>query len=338
VVSRGSIAVLIACLAVLGPAIAGNKDRKVLLKFAVEMAKSGNWREARYRWEKVSDHDPDDPYVLNNIAVALEALGKYDAAEQTYRRAERLSGGDAVIHENARRLDYLRRSIAKDEAKDESAPTAAVAPSVGKSKAPKAVKVQVSVPIPPRLDLTGMHTLLVASFLSDDTERLDAGREMVRFLRSEFRRKTALEVLDVTPPPAVPEQRLEDLIANHEFWKYLGREHGADLIVSGQVEFDRRDASGFRDVDVISNVTGQKIRTTRFVEQEEFLYRVHLLFFDGKTGELRFQDQLSRSVTYQGLGNDSLTAFYGLSELIAGDVLSVVTSHTRDEQRVIFAG
>ena len=62
------------------------------------------------------------------------------------------------------------------------------------------------------------------------------------------------------------------LLANREFWQYLSREHGADLIVSGVVTYGRADVSGFRDVDVVSSRTGQKVREMRFVEQEEFSY------------------------------------------------------------------
>ena len=68
---------------------------------------------------------------------------------------------------------------------------------------------------------------------------LDTNRELVRYLRAEFRKGSDLEILPITPPPAVPEQSLEDLIANREFWLHLGREYGADLIVSGVMVYDR---------------------------------------------------------------------------------------------------
>ena len=48
---------------------------KDTLRFASGMAKDGNWREAQYRWQLVLDRQPDNPRVLNNLAVAAEALG-----------------------------------------------------------------------------------------------------------------------------------------------------------------------------------------------------------------------------------------------------------------------
>ena len=51
----------------------------------------------------------------------------------------------------------------------------------------------------------------------------------MRFLRSQYHKGSSLEVLDVTPPPAIPEQTVEDLLENREFWRHLGREYRADL-------------------------------------------------------------------------------------------------------------
>ena len=165
---------------------------------------------------------------------------------------------------------------------------------------------------------------------------LDINHELVRFLRSEFRKRSGLDVLVVTPPPAVPEQTLADLIANREFWKHLGREYGADLIVSGLVGYTRRDSSGFRDLDVISPTTGQKVRRSQFVEQEQFSYELDIIFMDGASGTLRFQDRLQRAAVYRGAQNDPITAFYELSESIAADVLAIVKARTREDIRVIF--
>ncbi len=61
------------------------------LKFAADMAASGLWREALFRWERVLRDRPDDPRVLNNIAVAAEALGQWEKAEEAYAKAASLA-------------------------------------------------------------------------------------------------------------------------------------------------------------------------------------------------------------------------------------------------------
>lgn len=320
--------------------LAGNKEQKKLLKFAARMAKDGNWGEARYRWQKAAAVDPENPFILNNIAVALEAEGEHEEAKGYYTEALTLSDGNDWIEDNALRLAHLLDTLDADAGDGAPELEAAIREDSSKKqrKGPDPTKVQILVPLPPKLDVTGIENILVASFLTDESESLDINREVVRFLRGEFRQETSLDVLDITPPPAVPEQRLEDFIANHEFWKHLGRKHGADIIVSGRINFDRRDISGFQNLDTISNVTGQKVRSTQFVEQEEFDYVMTVLFFDGKTGELLYRDEVRRKIKYQGLSNDTLAAFFDMSEMIASDILSVVSSRQRLEQRTIFEG
>jgi hypothetical protein len=315
-------------------------DRKNLLEFASEMARSGNWREARFRWERALDEDQSNPHIINNLAVATEALGDESKARDLYERALVLAPGDPVIADN---LSRHRRFWKVERSGEASADPPAAAwqvsnPGNRKSKKGKTFRVETYLPLPSRLDVSDMDSLLVASFLTLESDLLDTNRELVRYLRAEFRKKSALEVRQVTPPPAVPEQRLEDLIANAEFWRHLGREHDADLIVSGRIVYDRRDASGFQEVDYVSPTTGQKVRQTRFVEQEEFEYRMVILFFDGRTGELLFRDQLKRSIFFRGLNNDPITAFYELADTLAEDVLSVVNPRRKLQFRTIFRG
>jgi Tfp pilus assembly protein PilF len=57
------------------------------LEFASEMARKGLWREALFRWERALVQRPDDARLLNNVAVAREALGDREGARQAYERA-----------------------------------------------------------------------------------------------------------------------------------------------------------------------------------------------------------------------------------------------------------
>ena len=102
------------------------------------------------------------------------------------------------------------------------------------------------------------------------------------------------------------------------------------------MEYDRRDYSGFQDVDRINPSTGQKVRQTEFVEQERFAYGVQMLFFEGSSGELVYQDRLQRSAVYRGSNNDPLTAFFDLSESLTPDLMSIVEPRNREDVRLIF--
>ncbi len=309
------------------------------MRFAAAMAEKGNWREARYRWEMVAREQPDNGRVLNNLAVAAEVLGRFDEAEELYDRALSLAGENQYVNDNRRRLEwFLKQSGAsgQGEKRDDDVRPPRPPTPVTDGNSGKPIRVSVEVPMPARLTLDNISSLLVASFRAQDSTLLDINRELVRFIRSEFSKKTDLEVLDVVPPPAIPEQTIEDLLANREFWKYLSREHGADLIISGVVVYGRQDISGFEDVDYVSPDTGQKVRQTRFVERERFEYSLDIFFIDGRSGEPLHRDRMSRSLLFRGQINDPITAFYELSESMAADVLAVVVPRRRQESRFIF--
>lgn len=331
---------LLAGLAALGcalPAIAGDADVSELLRFGTEMARNGNWREAKFRWEQALRQDAGDARLLNNLAVAEEALGAPDRARELFKQAAAADGRDSRIHDNQTRSAlFWGRATGDDHG--EPAPPSGPPPEWRKKRGRDVVEVPVSLPLPPRLKLDDVKTVLVASFLVNDSELIDVNRELVRFLRNEFHKHTAYEIQNVTPPPAVPEQTLEDMAKNAEFFRWLGHEHKSDVIVTGAMRYTRRDASGFEDVDIVSEVTGQKIRQTRFVEQEEFNFELDVLYFRGADGTLLFRDRLQRQAIFRGSANDPISAFYELGNSIAGDVISVIASRTRVDQRLLFKG
>ncbi len=334
-----SLLALLACLAWFaapGTAASKKSDRKTLV-FAGEMAQVGSWHEASFRWKNVLSNDPDNAHLHNNLAVAAEALGNWDEAAAGYERAMSLEANNLFIQENLRAFSIFRERLRRHAGGEKTPQEPPVTPFGGDAKrSGKTFQVTVGLPMPPRLKLEGNETMLVIEFLDDETRFLDINREMVRFLRSAFHNRTAHEILDIVPPPAVPEQTIEDLLANTEFWKHLHREYGADLIVSGALGFDREDISGYQDVDVISSSTGQKVRQTRFMEQERFSYYVEVFFIDGKTGKPLYRDKLQRSAVIRGSQNDPITTFFDLSDTITEEVLAIVQTRIRLDTRRVF--
>jgi Flp pilus assembly protein TadD len=80
----------LAALLVPPPLAAEGRSRRAIqadIEFAAEMAERGLWREALYRWERVLADRPDDARILNNVAVASEALGQFDRARAAYEKA-----------------------------------------------------------------------------------------------------------------------------------------------------------------------------------------------------------------------------------------------------------
>lgn len=80
-------AIVIALLAVSlsAPLLVAEPDSQ--LDFGTDMASRGLWSEALFRFRQAEEQSPNDPRILNNIAVSLEALGLYDEALEAYRQA-----------------------------------------------------------------------------------------------------------------------------------------------------------------------------------------------------------------------------------------------------------
>jgi len=198
------------------------------------------------------------------------------------------------------------------------------------------LQVQVALPLPERIDMTGIDTILVTRLvLLTDNPKVDLNREMVGLIKRELRKKSPLQVLDVEPPP-LPEQSLDELTANAPFWKEMGEKYGADLILTGSLGYTVTDRSAFVQEDFISPTTGQRIRRTRFADREGFEMHLHLYFIRGRSGRLVYDDRFSEDSTVDGRGNDPLTALFSMFDNFESDVLGIVARKDRKEARILF--
>ncbi len=197
------------------------------------------------------------------------------------------------------------------------------------------VEVQIRLPAPQKIDTTGMNRLMVGGFRTNDHPTLDLDREINRSLRELLRRNTKFEVLDIEPLP-LPEQPVDEAIRNTAYWKRLGTRFGADLIVAGSLDFTTKDESGFVQEDFISELTGQRVRRTRWIEREAFKMDLGLYLFRGSSGDLIYEDHFTEQMALDGKGNDGLSALHQLIERVGEGILAIVTPRTRVETRHLF--
>ncbi len=82
----------------------GEASVKEQLRFGVKMAERGLWREALFRFRQAQRLDPQNPEVLNNVAVAHEALGLFEQALTLYRQALELDQDNKTLRRNYARF------------------------------------------------------------------------------------------------------------------------------------------------------------------------------------------------------------------------------------------
>lgn len=210
---------------------------------------------------------------------------------------------------------------------------ALVCPAFAKSDV---VRVTLSVPVPERIDMTGVKRILVTRLIVDqEVSEFDLGKEVVTAIRRDLHLKARLDMIDVDPP-SLPEQPLQELLANTGFWRRMAEQYEADLIITGQTSFKVTDRSGYVQVDTVSPMTGQRIRRSQFVEREAFILDLRLFFLRGSTGELLDEDHFNGEDTYKGHGTDRLGGMFDLYEQMAEDIRGIVAPGWRQVQRNLF--
>jgi Flp pilus assembly protein TadD len=89
------------------------------LQFGIEVAKKGLWSEARFRFERAVELEPDNAAALNDLAVALEQQGEFDKARAAYEKALKLKPGSLHIQQN---YDLFREADDKRNRKAKKKP------------------------------------------------------------------------------------------------------------------------------------------------------------------------------------------------------------------------
>ncbi len=85
------------------------------LTFGVKMAKRGLWSEALFRFKQAQRHRPGNPQVLNNMAVAYEALGNFEKALDFYQQAIKADRNNSDLKRNYSRFIEFYRAFKPDQ-------------------------------------------------------------------------------------------------------------------------------------------------------------------------------------------------------------------------------
>ncbi len=99
------------------------------LAFGVEMAKRGLWSEALFRFKQANRKNPGNSRILNNLAVAYEALGNFEKALDFYQEAIRSDPGNRELKRNYSRFVEFYRAFKPVESEQVAARQPAAPPS-----------------------------------------------------------------------------------------------------------------------------------------------------------------------------------------------------------------
>jgi hypothetical protein len=191
------------------------------------------------------------------------------------------------------------------------------------------VEVRLKLPQRARLDLQGRSTVTIAPFLvitQEGQERLqgrniDVQAEFQQYLEKTIRRQTDLKLIEA-PPIDYPTFDLNQLAKETDFWRAVGERTQADLILSGGLDFDIQDRTGYRTEEYVSPFNGRTYYRQVLVEQTGFEYDILMQVYDGKTGELLYTDNFKDFQNFEAEQADPLAGMfenlYSLEDRIVG--------------------
>lgn len=205
------------------------------------------------------------------------------------------------------------------------------------------VEVNLTLPVRARIDLEDRRTIGITPFQvvsreGAETELrrdVDVQREFERYLGRLIQRNTRLQIIE-PGPVEFPTFDLQLLSRQQDFWASVGERSGADLLLTGSLDFDVQDRSGYRREEYISPYDGRTYYRQVLVEQTGFEYDIVLQVYDGRTGEILYADNFKDFKQFEGNQADPLRGMFENLYALEDRIANVFVQRTVETSRVLY--
>lgn len=205
------------------------------------------------------------------------------------------------------------------------------------------VEVNLTLPVRARIDLEDRRTIGITPFQvvsreGAETELrrdVDVQREFERYLGRLIQRNTRLQIIE-PGPVEFPTFDLQLLSRQQDFWASVGERSGADLLLTGSLDFDVQDRSGYRREEYISPYDGRTYYRQVLVEQTGFEYDIVLQVYDGRTGEVLYADNFKDFKQFEGNQADPLRGMFENLYALEDRIANVFVQRTVETSRVLY--
>ncbi|MEO6221721.1 MAG: hypothetical protein ABIP90_00625 [Vicinamibacterales bacterium] len=240
---------------------------------------------------------------------------------------------------------------------------ASLALTVGASGCLRFYDIGIETPIQAKLDVSSFQRVLILGFLSGGSKDVDPNTETVRLLRSQLRTKSDLKVIDsdvvslvdevdrrrrasgeapVTNPstPANADepkiktekdlQEYETIFADVDYWKKVGEEYQAPLIITGSILFTDVQRSGMvasssEQIDQYGRRTVAPTR--RYEDRKGYALVPKFIFIDGRTGVQLYSESFREETLYSATNNTPpLSSYFELIDRLLPGFLSTLST------------
>jgi hypothetical protein len=236
-------------------------------------------------------------------------------------------------------------------------------------------EVPVETPIRARLDVTPFQRVLVAGFVAGGSRALDANAETARLLRSQLRSRSEMKLIDADViglvdevdkrraaaapdaaaatagagapgDPQIPQikderdlQQYEAILKDETFWKKVGEEYGAPLIITGSVLFTEVSRSGMvsRVRPFTDQLGRQQVEERReFASLKGFALAPKFVFIDGRTGAQLHTETFYEEALYSDSTNTpALSSYFEMMDKLMPAVLNTLSTQKIRGTRIL---
>jgi len=205
-------------------------------------------------------------------------------------------------------------------------------------------EVEISLPVRPKLLLTGHERVYLGPFVrearpgQESPQKLgfDVTVEFERYLRRLLRRESKLQVLPPLEGLRPPTTDVLALSRAADFWRQVGAQTNADLIVAGSVDFQVQDRSGYKTEEYVSPIDGRTYYRQVLVEQTGFLYDILLQVYDGRTGALLLEQPLKDFQQKEERSFDEFSGMFANLYALENQLVGIFVPRTVKSKRFLF--
>jgi hypothetical protein len=205
------------------------------------------------------------------------------------------------------------------------------------------LEVKLKLPVKAKLKIEGDERIAVAPFViaskgerrSDRAARVDVQTEFNRYLRKQIAKSTKLRMVDV-PQTRLPGSDVRTLQAARDYWRDLGARTGADYIVTGIVDFDINDKSGYKTEEYTSPADGRTFYRQVLVESTGFVFDIDLAIFDGTTGELVVEETFRDFKEFDQRNYDEILGLFENLRALETQIVGIFVAQETSGSRYVF--
>jgi hypothetical protein len=206
------------------------------------------------------------------------------------------------------------------------------------------LEVKLKLPVKPKLQITGDEKIAVAPFIiasngekkNDRAAKVDVQTEFNRYLRKQLTKSTKLRLVDM-PKTKLPGNDIRSLEAARDYWKDLGAQTGADYIVSGIVDFDINDKSGYKTEEYTSPADGRAFYRQVLVESTGFVFDIDLAVFNADTGEMVLEENFRDFKEFDQRNYDEILGLFENLRALESQLVGIFVAQETSATRYVFA-